>query len=304
MPVPRRGGSSWLGGETGVAVVGSRAPRRFSNPRTVRLSIVMPAYNEQQTVERAIWAILDSSYACDMELIVVDDGSKDETPAILSRIDDPRVVVCTHRVNKGKGAAVLTGASAAAGTHLLVFDADLEYSPEDIGQLLRPVITGLADIVYGSRIQGNNTCYQSLMYALGGRATTWAANILFTSYIRDLHSCMKLVPLALFRRLQLTETGFGLDTEVTARILRLGMRPFEVPVSYNSRTRAQGKKIVWKDGVDCLRILTRVRSEPPPLVDAGLLTAASRIHWIDETPHEDTLRTQGLFEKEPAEGIA
>jgi len=228
-------------------------------PRQVRLSIVMPAHNEERTIAQAISLVLDQPLACWAELVIVDDGSTDATAELIGAFDDPRITVVRHPINLGKGVAVLSGASAAVGTHLLVFDADLEYSPRDIPRLVAPVMAGHADVVYGARLFGMNTLYPSFRYALGNRATTLAANVLFDACLTDLHTCLKLIPLEVFRSLSLTERGFGLDTEITAELLRQGLRPYEVPVSYSGRSRAEGKQITWRDGVRCLSVLGSVR---------------------------------------------
>ena len=228
--------------------------------RKVMLTIVMPVYNEQLTVADAIDQVLDTVFPCPVELIVVDDGSHDATPSVLADIHDPRVTVFRHPTNLGKGAAILSGIALAKGTHVVPFDADLEYSPADLVSMVEPVVTRRADIVYGPRLFGTNTVYQSYRYAMGNKFTTFAANILFDSYISDLHTCLKLVPLTLVRELALSEKGFGFDTELTAELLRQGYRPFEVPVSYHARTRSEGKKIDWRDGVACMAVLMRVRS--------------------------------------------
>jgi glycosyltransferase involved in cell wall biosynthesis len=229
---------------------------------TVRLSILMAAYNEQETIEQAISELLEVEYPCDMELIVIDDGSTDDTPALLAKTDDPRVVVFRHVRNQGKGAAILTAASLATGTHILPFDADLEYVPEDILKLLEPVLRGRCSVVYGVRLFGCNTVYRSYLYALGNRWLTRITNIMFGACLSDLHTCLKLMPLGMFRSIQLRETGFGLDTEISASLLRRGVRPFEVPVSYFSRSHEEGKKITWRDAFACLWILLRVRTLP------------------------------------------
>ncbi|MFD8396406.1 glycosyltransferase family 2 protein [Streptomyces sp. NPDC059680] len=251
----------------------------------MKLSILMAAYNEDETLEAAVNAVLSTSYPCDFELIIVDDGSVDKTPRILSRLADPRVRRHCHSCNLGKGAALLTASALAAGTHVLPFDADLEYSPHDIPRLLEPVLQGRADVVYGSRLCGLNTMYQSYRYALGNKLTTLAANILFDAHLADLHTCLKLVPLHLFRSLRLASDGFGLDTELTARLLRLGVRPFEVPVTYHSRSRAEGKKIAWQDGMDCLVTLAKVRMSPRSrsLVAGARLGAACGASDLDES---------------------
>jgi cellulose synthase/poly-beta-1,6-N-acetylglucosamine synthase-like glycosyltransferase len=227
--------------------------------RPLKLSILMPAYNEQRTIVQAISEVLHRDYPCDMELIVVDDGSTDRTEALLSRVEDPRLVIHRFPANQGKGAALLAAASFATGTHILPFDADLEYSADDIPKMVEPILKGRCDVVYGVRLFGCNTVYRSYRYAVGNRLLTRTANILFNACLSDLHTCLKLMPLAMLRNLKLMETGFGLDSELTAVLLRRGVRPFEVPVSYYSRSHAEGKKITWRDAVECMWILLRVR---------------------------------------------
>ena len=228
--------------------------------REVFLSIVMPAYNEGRTIRRAVSQILSTSYPCRTELIVVDDGSSDETAKELHGLSCDRLKVSRHSRNMGKGAALLTGMSLASGTHILPFDADLEYSPTDVARMLVPVMDGRAEVVYGTRLFGLNTVYHSFRYKMGNRATTLAANVLFDSAVTDMHTCLKLLPLALVRGMRLIERGFGLDTEITANVLKMGYRPFEVPVAYYARSHRQGKKINWRDGLQCLWILARVRA--------------------------------------------
>jgi glycosyltransferase involved in cell wall biosynthesis len=239
---------------TRVSRPGSPVPAR-----SLKLSILMPAYNEQRTIVQAINEVLDSDYPCDMELIVVDDGSTDRTEALLSLVEDPRLAIHRFPANQGKGAALLAAASFATGTHILPFDADLEYSADDIPKMVEPVLKGRCDVVYGVRLFGCNTVYRSYRYALGNRLLTRTANILFNACLSDLHTCLKLMPLAMLRNLKLVETGFGLDSELTAVLLRRGVRPFEVPVSYYSRSHAEGKKITWRNAVECIWILLRVR---------------------------------------------
>jgi dolichol-phosphate hexosyltransferase len=223
------------------------------------LSIVVPSYNEGATIARAVRELLAIDYPCRVELIVVDDGSTDDTLAQLKQFDDERLVVFKHPANLGKGAALMSGIGLARGTHFMPFDADLEYDPNDVSRVVAPVVSGRAEVVYGVRLFGANTVYQTYRYAWGNKVTTLAANLLFDAYISDLHTCLKLIPMELVRDLSLRESGFGLDTEITASVLKRGYRPFEVPVSYHSRTHAQGKKITWRDGVTCMQILARVR---------------------------------------------
>ena len=181
--------------------------------------------------------------------------------SIMAQFDDPRLIFHKHEKNKGKGAALRTAASLASGTHLLPFDADLEYQPKDIPRLIEPIMTGRFEVVYGARLFGYNTVYHSFRYAVGNKVLTTLMNILFDAYLSDMHTCLKLMPVSTFKKLSLRENGFGLDTEITAALLRLGIRPFEVPVSYYSRSHAEGKKInVW-DALECLHILFKVRTK-------------------------------------------
>jgi dolichol-phosphate hexosyltransferase len=261
-----------------VHSAGSTHHRETPQDRRIKLSILMPVYNEAPTIERAIETVLSTEYPCEMELIIVDDGSTDGTSEILSGVDDRRAVIHRHPVNLGKGAALHTAAAVATGTHIVPFDADLEYSPSDLPLLLEPVLGGRCDIVFGTRLFGANTMYLSYRHAMGNRALTLAANLLFDAYLSDMHTCLKLVPLQLFRMMELRENGFGLDTEITAKILQLGLRPFEIPVSYHSRSFAHGKKITWRHGIECLSVLLRVRlarRKRPVLRDAVFPEPAS-----------------------------
>ncbi len=257
------------------------------DPRQLKLSILMPAYNEERTLAKVIHEVLQQDYPIDIELCVVDDGSIDSTSAILSRIEDPRMRIQHHPRNLGKGAAIITAAAIATGTHMVPFDADLEYAAADLPRMLEPILEGRADIVFGTRIFGRNTRYQSLQQAMGNRALTMATNVIFNAYLTDVHTCLKMMPLPLFRAMDLRETRFGLDAEMTARVLQLGLRPFEVPVSYYSRSVADGKKITWRDGVHCLRVLSRVRRTPsalsPVLTPVSAHVAASRGPHATET---------------------
>jgi len=224
----------------------------------VKLSVLMPVYNEERTVEMAAKRLLDVEFPCEVELVVVDDGSRDSTPDKVAALDDPRVRSVRHQVNRGKGAAVRTAAEHATGDYLLVYDADLEYPPEQIPKLLEPVLSGETQVVYGTRVFGGTSAY-TYWYVLGNRGVTTAANVLFNAYITDLSTCFKLLPLPLYRELKIRENGFGADPELTAKLLKRGIRPFEIPITYRSRTRAEGKHITWRHGFEALWVLLRVR---------------------------------------------
>lgn len=228
-----------------------------------KLSVVMPVYNEERTVEEAVTDVLSVELGCPLELIVVDDGSSDRTPEILAAVDDPRVVVHRHPVNLGKGTALRTGLRLATGSHVLPFDADLEYAAADIPRLVRACDIPGRQVVFGTRRRGQNSVYSSFRYAYGNMIMTALTNLLFDSDITDLHTCLKLVPAGILDELSLKEGGFGQDTELTAGLLRRGIRPFEVPISYHGRTHEEGKKIGWRDAVVCVAVLGRVRLKKP-----------------------------------------
>jgi len=224
----------------------------------VKLSILMPVYNEEATVALAVKRVLDVDYPCEIELVIVDDGSSDGTAEQLRALRDPRISTSAHARNQGKGAAVRTASRIATGDYTIMCDADLEYAPEEIPLLLAPVLSGESTVVYGTRTFGSHSAF-SFWYVMGNKAITTVANILFNSYISDLETCFKLMPLALFRELDIRSSGFGMEPEVTGKLLARGYRPFEIPISYRARDRAAGKKITWKDGIKALWILTRIR---------------------------------------------
>ena len=225
----------------------------------MKLSILMPVYNEVSTLTTAVKEVLGVDYPCDTELVVVDDGSTDGTRDLyLSFESDPRVRVHLHERNKGKGAAIRTAASVATGDYLIICDADLEYAPSEIPSLLAKVIDGDAEVVYGTRTFGSHNSY-SYLYVLGNKAVTTFANLLFNCYISDLETCFKLMPTELYRGLRVRETGFGMEAEITGKLLRRGIRPYEVPISYKARSREAGKKLTWRDGVEAMWILARER---------------------------------------------
>jgi dolichol-phosphate hexosyltransferase len=231
----------------------------------VKLSILMPVYNEFATLTSAIKEVLSVDFPCEIELVVVDDGSTDGTRDLYSSFaNEPRVNVHLHESNQGKGAAIRTAASVATGDYLIMCDADLEYQPAQIPSLLEPVLTGEAEVVYGTRTFGSHNSY-SYMYVLGNKAVTTFANILFNCYISDLETCFKLIPATLYRELRVRDTGFGMEAEVTGKLLRRGIRPYEVSISYKARSRAAGKKLTWRDGAKALWILIRERFVTRPV---------------------------------------
>jgi glycosyltransferase involved in cell wall biosynthesis len=225
-----------------------------------QLSILMPVYNEAATVAPAIDAVLAADLPFTAELIVVDDGSTDGTGEILARGDWPadRVRLLRHERNQGKGAAVRSGLAEARGEFTTIFDADLEYEPDDLTILMPPLLDGTANVVFGVRAFDGFTSH-SYLYVLGNRFVTLAANVLFNVYIKDLMTMHKAMRTEIFRGLPLRENGFAIESEITARLLRRGERIYEVPVRYKARATEEGKKLTSADGLRVLRTLVRCR---------------------------------------------
>jgi glycosyltransferase involved in cell wall biosynthesis len=224
------------------------------------LSILMPVYNEEATVEAAIRRVFDAELPVgDFELVVVDDGSTDATGAILAESDwPPAVTLLRHSANQGKGAAIRTAATAASGEYSAILDADLEYDPADMGRLLEPLLAGRAEAVFGTREFESHTSYGA-WYVLGNKTVTLTANLLYNSWISDLMTCLKAMRTERLKSLRLRERGFAIEPEITARLLRSGVRIHEVPITYTARTRAEGKKLHAVDAARVLATLLRCR---------------------------------------------
>ena len=224
------------------------------------LSILMPAYNEQRTIERAIERVLEADLGMDgFELIVVENGSTDATRAVLEGRDWPRQVqILTVESNRGKGDGVRRALAAANGTYSAILDADVEYDPVDLAALIEPLREEKAEAVFGTRVFQAHSAY-GFWYVVGNRGLNLAANVLYNAWISDLLSCFKVMPTEHFRSLGLREPGFAIDAEIPARLLRSGARIYEVPVTYAARRREEGKKLKARDGVRILWTLLRCR---------------------------------------------
>ena len=226
------------------------------------LSVLIPAYNEERTLERVIDTVLKVPE--DLEIVLIDDGSSDGTWRVMqSRVDGDRVRSVRHDVNRGKGAAIRTGLTHARGQIVLIQDADLEYSPDDYGALLEPLKAQSATVVYGSRSFSSHAAY-SYWYVMGNRLVTLVTNILYNCYLADIETGYKVMPLEVARALDLRARGFELEPEITAKLLRLGHRIFEVPITYAARSREEGKKLTALDGVKAILTLLRFRLWTPP----------------------------------------
>jgi len=228
----------------------------------VKLSVLMPAYNEAATFERALDAVLATPQ--EKEVIVVDDGSTDGTRELIRRAGEEREVVRAlfHERNGGKGAAIRTALRAATGDVVLIQDCDMEYDPADYEALLAPIERGDADVVFGTRSFGSHTSY-SFWFVMGNKLVTLATNLLFNCYISDMETGYKVMRTEVARKLTLTARGFELEPEITGSLLNLGYRVYEVPINYRARTREEGKKLTWVDGVRAIAMLVRVRLRRP-----------------------------------------
>ncbi len=224
------------------------------------LTILMPVFNEASTVLTAVEDALTAELPVDdREVIVVDDGSSDGTPATLRSARFPaNVQVHHHAYNMGKGAAIRTGLRHATGDYTAILDADLEYRAADLADLLVPLLSGEAAVVFGSRMWSSHSAY-SFWYVMGNKGVTFATNLLYNCWISDVMTCHKVMRTSVLKSLPLRERGFGIEPEITARLLRQGERIFEIPISYRARSRESGKKLTSVDGVRVVRTLLRCR---------------------------------------------
>ena len=223
-----------------------------------KLSVIVPVYNERGTIAEIIRRARAVDLAVEREIVVVDDGSTDGTRDILSTLSDSKVKVVLHDRNQGKSAAIRTGLTHATGDLVLIQDADLEYDPEDWPGLLTPVLDGRARVVYGSRFAGSRR--NMLFWSdVGNRFLTSVTNVLYNARLSDVETCYKLFDRQVLDGVDLRSERFGFEPEVTAKLLRSGETIREVPISYDGRTRREGKKISWRDGVETVRILLSCR---------------------------------------------
>jgi glycosyltransferase involved in cell wall biosynthesis len=227
------------------------------DPRKL-VSVVVPAYNEAATITHVLERVCALDFR--MEVLVVDDGSVDGTPEIAERMGGDVRVIRQER-NQGKGAAVRAGIRESRGDIVVIQDADLEYDPRDLPKLLAPLIEGVADVVYGSRLRGGEPQRAHMFWHYAGnRFLSLLTNVLFNTTISDMEVGYKAFDGELIRSISLVSDDFGFEPEVTAKLLRRGdVRLYEIPISYYGRTYAEGKKITWRDGIKAVATLIRFR---------------------------------------------
>jgi glycosyltransferase involved in cell wall biosynthesis len=225
----------------------------------MKLSIIISVYNEKGTISE----ILDRVRGVDMgniekEIIIVDDFSNDGSREVLKGEEEKGVIVLYHERNRGKGAAIRTALEHITGDFVIIQDADLEYDPEDYNKLLTPILKGRADVVYGSRFTGERR-NMLFWHWIGNRFLTLITNILYNTTLSDMETCYKLFKAEVIKGLRIRSNRFNFEPEITAKVMKKGIRIYEVPISYTGREFNEGKKITWKDGFSALWTLVKYR---------------------------------------------
>ena len=226
--------------------------------RFSKLSVIVPVYDERNTVVEIVRRMRAVDLPVDLEIVIVDDGSTDGTRDVLRQLADSTVRVVLHEHNKGKGAAIRTGLEKVTGDLVLIQDADLEYDPEDWPKLLAPVLRGKAQVVYGSRFTGERR-NMLFLHWMGNRFLSLTTNVLYNTTLSDMETCYKLFDRSVIDGITIRASRFEFEPEITAKILRRGIRIYEVPISYTGREFDEGKKISWRDGFSALWMLLKCR---------------------------------------------
>ena len=222
----------------------------------MKLSVIIPVYNEKKTLEQLLEKVL--AVPLEKEVIIVDDFSKDGSRELLKDMNRAGVTTIFHDVNKGKGAAIRTGLQYVTGDAVIIQDADLEYDPADYLKLIEPIKSGAADVVYGSRFSGKME-KMSFAHVLGNKLLTIATNLLYGTKLTDMETCYKMVRVPLFKSFKLKANRFDFEPEITSKLLKSGRKITEVPISYQGRDWAEGKKVTWRDGIAALWSIIKFR---------------------------------------------
>jgi glycosyltransferase involved in cell wall biosynthesis len=225
----------------------------------MKLSVVIPVYNEEKTIQELVKRVVEAK-PLDKEIIIVEDGSKDHTVSLLKELEKayPTIKVIYKSENKGKGDSLKIGFKATTGDYVIVQDADLEYDPKDYEKLLTVLAESHVDVVYGSRFSGAYKDMSS-MHFFGNHLLTLITNLLYGVKLTDMETCYKLLPGKFVRSIDIKSPRFDFEPEITAKILKSGMKIIEVPISYAGRTHSAGKKITWKDGFAAIKSLIKFR---------------------------------------------
>lgn len=226
-----------------------------------KLSVVIPCYNEEKTLETVVNRVLAADRCgLELEVVIVDDGSRDRSAEVMKELAEKhqQIVAAFHAINQGKGAALRSGFQKASGDIVLVQDADQEYDPNEYPKLLGPILDGRADVVFGSRFKGGEECrVLYFWHSVGNKVLTLASNMFTNINLTDMETCYKVFKREIIQAVTIEENRFGFEPEITAKVAKMHPRIFEVGISYNGRTYEEGKKIGWKDGVRALYCIAR-----------------------------------------------
>lgn len=225
----------------------------------MKLSVIIPVFNEKDTIEAVIHRVREVDVGMEKEIVIVDDGSQDGTQDVLKNLDYPDTKAFFHSKNQGKGAALHTGFSNAQGDIILIQDADLEYDPSEYPILLKPILDGRADVVYGSRFLGGPHRVLFFWHYVGNKLLTTLSNILSNLNLSDMETCYKVIKKDLLDRITLKSKRFGFEPEITIKLAKLKAKIYEVPISYSGRDYSEGKKIGWKDGIAAIYHIIRYK---------------------------------------------